>query len=123
MATTKVTPIRAMLGFKTASDADLLARATAVLNGLTSNARFPSPPVDLATLKAAIDALAAAIAEALDGSKIAKAARDKDRDALVKILRQLVMYVEANSDDDMSVFTTSGFQAKTTTTCAIIPRT
>jgi hypothetical protein len=115
MATTKVKPIRPLLGFKSATDAQVQSRATAVLTGLTGNAHFPTPPVDLAALKTAIDTFTAGIAEALDGSMKAIAKKNKDRAALTKMLKQLAVYVEANCNDDLAIFTTSGFQPASTT--------
>src|SRR5689334_14863370 len=110
MATAKPKPIRAVVGFRAATDADVQARASAVLAGMTGNVNFPTPPIDMNTLKAAIDTFAAAITAAMDGSKKAIAARHKDREAVIKILRQLGMYVEAIAYEDMAIFTTSGFE-------------
>src|SRR5262249_22069928 len=100
MATTKVKPIRPVLAFKTATDAQVQARATAVLTGLTGNAHFSTPPVDLTAFKASIDTFTAGIAEALDGSRKVIAAKDKERSALIRMLRQFAIYVEANCNDD-----------------------
>src|SRR5215831_4636199 len=112
--TAKPKPIRALLGFRTASDADILSRAKAVLAGMTGNTKFATPPVAMDTLKTAIDVFAASVADALDGSKKAITTKHKDREALIKLLRQLATYVEAASDEDMAIFTSSGFTALST---------
>jgi hypothetical protein len=114
MSTTKPKPIRAVLGFTRLADTDLVSRATAVLTGLMGNLKFPTPPVDLNVLKSSIESLAAAIAEALDGSKKAIATKNNERNALVNILRQLATYVESNCNEDMAIFTSSGFEARST---------
>jgi hypothetical protein len=75
---------------------------------------LPIPPLDLATLKAALDAFSAAIAEALDGGKKAIAERRKQRVIVIKMLRLLARYVEFACKDDMAIFETSGFQAAPT---------
>jgi hypothetical protein len=107
----KVKQIRPSLGFTKLSDADLLARANAVHAGMARNPAYPNSPVDLATFKAAINNYAAAITAALDGSKKAIADREKQRDQLIAMLRQLGHYVEAACNDDMTVLLSSGFEA------------
>jgi hypothetical protein len=111
---TKPKMIRPLDGFSVASDAEVVSRATAVQTKLTGNANFPTPPVDLAALKTAIDSLSALIAEALDGSKKVIAEKNKQRHAVIKMLRLLGRYVEYNCKDDMAIFQSSGFQAVST---------
>ena len=112
MATTKLTPIRAVMGFNAMSPANLVILANAILKAMTGNANFPTPAVDLTAFATVVSAYAAAVAAALDGGKNAKSARDKQKKIVVKDLRQLAMYVESNCNDDMAIFTTSGFTAK-----------
>jgi hypothetical protein len=106
--------IKPIDGFTRVSDTDVLARGTNVLTKLTDNADLPIPPLDLATLKAALDAFSAAIAEALDGGKKAIAEKSKQRVIVIKMLRLLARYVEFACKDDMAIFETSGFQAAPT---------
>jgi len=120
---TKTKRIWAMLGFTNVKDQDVVSRCTAVLTGLTGNANYPTPPVDLATYKSAIDALSAGIAESIDGSKKIIAAKNKDREAVIKMYRQLGTYVEANCKEDMAIFTSSGFQPAVNTRAAAQPLT
>ena len=54
---TKLNIIKPQLGFVSMTDADLAARALAVHDGMAGNAAYPSPPVDMPGLKAAIDSL------------------------------------------------------------------
>jgi hypothetical protein len=82
-----------------------------VYEGLLNNAAFPTPPVDLAGFKAAIDAFSAAITAALDGGKSAIAARDKRRNDVAIMYRLLGHYVEATAKVDMNTFVSSGFVA------------
>ncbi|HYR85618.1 MAG TPA: fibronectin type III domain-containing protein [Terriglobia bacterium] len=111
----KIKPID---GFSNVSDADVVSRAANVQTHMTGNANFPDPPVDLAALKTAIDTLSALIAQALDGSKTVIAEKNKQREAVIKMLRLIGRYVEVTCKDDMAIFLTSGFQpasnAKTT---------
>ena len=49
MGTSKVSPIRAVMGFAAMIDALLVVLAGAVLKGLTGNAAFPNPTISLIT--------------------------------------------------------------------------
>ena len=104
----KAKMIKPIDGFTGISDTDVLTK-------LTGNANFPVPPVDLATLKAALDAFSAAISEALDGGKKAIAEKRKQRVVVIRLLRLLGRYVEVTCNDDLAIFETSGFQAAPTT--------
>jgi hypothetical protein len=96
------------------SDADVLQRGTLVVTGLTGNTNFTTLPVDLATLKAGLDSYSVLIAEAADGSKKMIAQKNKQREAVIKMLRLLGRYIEVSSDGDMAKFTSSGFPAAST---------
>jgi hypothetical protein len=111
--------IKPIDGFTGVPDADVLSRGNNVQTSMTGNANFPSPPVDLAALKAALETFSALIAHALDGSKKVIAEKNKQRTAVIKMLRLLGRYVEVTCKDDMAIFETSGFQpapTKKTTT-------
>ena len=103
--------IKPIDGFANVSDTDVVARGTNIQTNMTGNPNFPNPPVDLATLKAAIETFAALIAEALDGSKKVVAQKNKQREAVIRMLRLLGRYVEVTCNDDMASFQTSGFEA------------
>jgi hypothetical protein len=108
---TKPPKIRISLGFRRMQDAALLARSIAVQSGMTGNGNFPAPPVDLATLKTANDNFSAAISASLDGGRKVVTEKNKHREALIKMLRQLATYVEANFKEELAILTTSGFEA------------
>jgi len=113
--------IKPLEGYANVSDAEIVTRATAVQTKMTGNSSFPNPPVDLAALKTAIDDLSALMAEALDGSKKVIAQKNKQREAVIKMLRLLGRYVEIASKDDMATFQTSGFPSASTTKTAPEP--
>ena len=110
-----VKKIKASLGFTKMSDTDLLKLLDAILAGMTGNAAFPSPPVDMATFKTAIDSYNTLTTDALDGGKKAMTAKKKQREVVIKMATQLGHYVEAASNNDLAIFTTSGFTAATNT--------
>src|SRR4051794_34138432 len=113
--TPMIKQLRVKLSYSGESDKDIAAKAVAVLDGLTGNANFTNAPVDLATLKSAIDAYASAIAAALDGGgKKATIGKNKQRAVVVKMLRTLGHWVEANCKEDPAILKSSGFvQAST----------
>ena len=110
--TTKVSPIRAVMGFDALQNPDLIVLANSVVKGLTGNAAFTTLPIPIATFTNDVNTYSAAASAALDGGKNAKAVRDKERKVVIGDLRQLAVYVENNCNNDMATFTSSGFTAK-----------
>src|SRR5207237_347942 len=87
----------------------------AILKSMTGNPAFPSPPVDLATFKTAIDYYNTLTTDALDRGKKTISAKRKQREVVIKMATQLGHYVEAASNNDLATFNTSGFTAATNT--------
>src|ERR1700679_4015927 len=112
MSTTKVTPIKAVIGPHSMPDPARLLMANTVLKGLTGNTALANPVVPLTTFGNDITTYSNAITAAEDGGKNAKAARDQAKKVVIADLKQLANYVENNCNDDMAAFTTSGFTAK-----------
>jgi len=113
MTTTPKHSIKALTNFRKLPPETLLQTSTTVHTNMDGNPNFigtPAPPVEMATLKSANDALAAANAAAQDGGKKAVAQRNHQRVIVVKLLIQLAHYVEANCKDDMTIFLSSGFK-------------
>jgi hypothetical protein len=113
--------IKPLEGYTAMSDDDVVSRVTAVVTGLTGNSHFLILPVDLVTLKADVESFHALIVEAQDGSRKVIAQRNKQREAVIKMLRLLARYVEITSDGDMAVFTSSGFVPASTTKLPPLP--
>ena len=107
--------IRVVLNLTKALPEQILAFGNTVLKGLTGNANFPTPPVDLATFKTALDTYATYIVDAKDGGKKAITQRDKQGADVLRMIRALALYVELNCKEDMTIFLTSGFQPRSTT--------
>jgi Fibronectin type III domain len=107
----KATPIKASLAFVRAAAGDLYTFASSVYVGMNGNTAYPNPPVDMPVFKTAIDVFDTLIAAALDGSKKVLVQRNHQGEVLIKILRQLAHYVEGACKDDMTTFSSSGFQA------------
>jgi hypothetical protein len=118
MATAKATPIRAVLGFNAMTDANLVIFANNIIKALTGNTNFTTPTINLTTFTTTVSTYSAAISAALEGGKNAKDVRDKQKTIVVNDLRQLAIYVEGNCNNDMSIFSTSGFTAKAKATAS-----
>jgi len=113
--TTKVKKIKASLGLQRTSDADLLKQLNTVHDGMNGNSAFSSPPVDMPIFKKGIDTFTVLVTDAEDGGKKAIAAKNKQREVMIKMVTQLGHYVEAACNDDLATFKTSGFVAVSST--------
>ena len=112
--------IRPLDGFSGVLDGDVVSRATAIQTNMTGNPNYPNPPVDLTVLKAAIEGFSSLMAEALNGSQKVNAEKNKQREAVIKMLRLLGRYVEVTCKDDIAIFKSSGFEP-TSKTKAVAP--
>ena len=106
--------LRVLLGFTNAPDHQLEETAGAVIAGLTGNAAFPSPPVPLSDLQAALTNFTNAIAAQSQGGPAATANKNNMRDALVTLLRPLAGYVQENCNNNLALLLSSGFEAVST---------
>ena len=88
--------------------------AVTVYEGLKDNPNFPNLPVPLDAFTAMIDAYITAIANAADASKKAIVERNKLKESLIAMERKLGHWVEANCQQDLGIFKSSGFQAAST---------
>jgi hypothetical protein len=103
--------IRAVDVSRGQSAEQLVAICGGVIKGLNDNPAFPSPPVDLKTVQAAVDELNAALAAQVHGGMAATAEKKNKQEDLISIMRKLKHYVEDNCGNDVAVLLTSGFQA------------
>jgi hypothetical protein len=107
--------IRIVDGFRTQANEQLATAAGTVITGLTNNPAFPSLPVDLKTVQAALDDLNAALAAQPHGGTAATAEKNNKREALIAHLRRLKHYVQDNCGNDPAVALSSGFPAAAST--------
>jgi hypothetical protein len=118
------TTFKPLMDFNMKTDANaVFSRGTAVYTGLKDNPEFTtqSLPVDPTAFKSALDDLSVGIANAMDRGIKALAERDHCKRVVVKMLRQLVHYVEANCKDDVKIFLSSGFAIVSTVRQPIPP--
>jgi hypothetical protein len=107
--------IRIADGLRTQTVEQLINTAGSIINGMIGNPSFPSPPVDLKTVQAAVDDLTAALAAQPNGGPAATAEKKNKQAALIVLLRRLRHYVEDHCGNDLSVLLSSGFRAAVTT--------
>ena len=110
MSNPKPRGIRVLFGFSKVADAEVVSRGQSIVNGMTGNPAYPNPPIELASLKAALDSYSIAIGDAVDGGKRAKVEKSRQRETVIEMLRILSHYVEAACKGDMSTFLSSGFE-------------
>jgi hypothetical protein len=103
--------IRIADGFRLQTAEQLVTTGGAIIKGLTGNAAFPEPTVDLKTVQTAVDDLSAALVAQAQGGTAATAEKNNKRAVLVAHLRKLKHYVEDNCGNDPAVLMSSGFQA------------
>jgi len=106
--------IRVKVTYTGLSDKDVATQGVAVVDGMTNNPKLVNPPINPADLKTQVETFASLIAAAADGSKKTIAERKKQRAVVVKMLRQLGHWVEANCNDDAAILQSSGYQQQAT---------
>lgn len=88
----------------------LLALLRNVVAKLTGNALFPTPPVTMADLDTKGDELEAAIAQATDGSKASKGARNAIMKEAGVMLMSVADYVRMVAKGNEAMLLTTGFE-------------
>ena len=106
--------LRVSLGFAKLPDTELDNFAQVVINMITGNAAYPTPPVTIIALQTAEDDFTAKPAVAQVGGPMDTAVKNNSRAALLGLLRQTASYVQIRCNDDMAVLLSSGFQAMST---------
>jgi Fibronectin type III domain len=97
-------PDRISVDFDSLSSSNLWNRGGAVVLALDGNPRFPNPPVSMEDLKALVDAYSGSLVTLLGdkGTKRAMATRDSRRAELIRNLKLVAAYVQANCGGDAS---------------------
>ena len=102
------------LGFAKLADTELDNFAQGVIDAMTGNATYPTPPVTIANLQTAKDDFTAKMAAAQTGGPGDTAAKNNSRQALLGDLRRVATYVQMTCNDDPALLLSSGFQAQST---------
>lgn len=102
------------LGFAKLPDTELDNFAQAVIDAMTDNPSYPSPPVTMENLQASKDDFTAKMAAAQIGGPPDTEAKNTARQELLGLLRQVATYVQLACNNSMSLLLNSGFQAQST---------
>lgn len=105
---------RVSLGFARLPDQELDNFAQTVIDSMTSNAAYPTPPVTMAALATAKDDFQNKMAAAKTGGAADTAAKNASRQTLMGLLRQLANYVQGAFNNDLEKLLSAGFQAAST---------
>src|SRR4051794_20700789 len=97
-------------GFGRLSDTELDNFAQGVINAMTGNAAFPTPPVTLADLQTAQSDFTAKMAAAQTGGVADTAAKNNSRQSLITMLRDVAAYVQIRCNNDAAILLGSGFE-------------
>lgn len=106
--------LRVSLSFAKLPDMEVDNFAQSIIDGMTGNAAYPSPPVTMANLLAGKNDFTAKIAAAQSGGPPDTAAKNNSRQTLLGFLRQEAGYVQINCNNDMARLLSSGFEAMST---------
>ena len=96
---------RISIDFGSLRNSQLWERGLAVVLALTGNVKYSNLPVSMAMLKSLLEAFQAALSDTVgvnQGSKRAMAARDSLRGQVISALKQTAVYVQENSNGDLS---------------------
>ena len=97
------------MAFVTASDADLDSKVENVDDKMTGNPNFPTPDPPFTVIMPALDTFKKSVTAMNQGGTQATHARDVAREALITLLRQLVLYIEKICAGDPIKLLSSGF--------------
>jgi hypothetical protein len=106
--------VKVSTNFGRLSDTELDNFAQGVIDALTGNATYPTPPVTLANLQAAVDDYTAKMAAAQNGGIADTAAKNNSRNTLEEMLRKVAAYVQMMCNEDPALLLGSGFQMQST---------
>ena len=99
---------KAKIDFTSVRDNDLTEVGQLIVDRMTGNTFFPTPPVLLATVQTSIDDFSAANVKAQDGTKMDTADKNAKRKILEGQLSQLADYVNDTAMGDLVMLESSG---------------
>ena len=112
--------VKVSLGFAKLPDVELDNFAQGVIDGMTGNTKFPTPPITMAALGTARADFSTKIAAAKAGGPADTAAKNNSRQVLLGMLRQLASYVQMICQDDLALLLESGFEAQSTNRARLV---
>lgn len=106
--------LRVLLDFIQLSDSHLVIFTQRIIDHITGNAIYPTPPVTMVALATVNDTFRDSIVAASMGGIMATATKNTWRLDLEDKLRKTANYVQTNADNDMEKMLSSGFEPAST---------
>lgn len=100
------------LSFARLADANLVTKTNQIIASITGNTNYPTPTPTLPVVQAAATAFSSALTAAADGGRTKTAEKNAARSVLLGLLRNLALFVQQNSNEDLAVLLSSGFDAQ-----------
>lgn len=114
--------MKALIGFGSMLDDQLLTAATTIVAAMKDNVNFPTPTPELDDIKTLLDDFSAKLAAARKrGSPEDTAIKDESMLPLVSALQKLGYYVNGVADGQLSILLSSGFPTNALSTPALVP--
>lgn len=116
------TKMRALIGFGSMLDDQLLSAATTIIAAMTGNSNFPTPTPALEDIQDLLDDFSTKLAAARKrGSPEDTALKDESFPLLVSGLQKLGYYVNSVADGRLSVLLSSGFPTNASSSPSLVP--
>lgn len=108
------TNYRVSYSFVKLPDAAIADFTDVVINGMTDNGGFPTPPIAMLNLGMQKTDYLVKLTAAASGGKLATLAKNQAREGLIGSLRKLAAYVQSLAETDLQLMLSSGFQVSST---------
>ena len=106
--------LRVLLDFTKLTDSHLVIFTQRIIDHITGNATYPTPPVTMVLLGTTNDSFRDAIVAASMGGIMLTATKDALRATVEDMLRKTASYVNIHADNDMEKLLSSGFEPAST---------
>ncbi|MEP7238869.1 MAG: fibronectin type III domain-containing protein [Ferruginibacter sp.] len=97
-------------GFNEMADDTLLTRAYQIVTAMTGNDSFPTPTPSVADMETIVANFFEALSNCTEADRVKIAIKNQARKELIDALHKWALYVMLQSNDDVAVAMTSGFQ-------------
>ena len=96
--------------FSIFSDVRLLVKTSRIISSMTRNTHFPQQVPPLSDVKDAYETFETAMALRGQGNKDATMVKNKTRRTLERLLRQLALYIQLQSNGDRVMLESTGYE-------------
>jgi len=101
---------KAIVDFRKLRAAALIPQCEFIITSMTGNTSFPTPPIPLTEVQALLDSYSAALSAAASRDRNKVALKNELRLQLNEMLTKLGNYVNLQSDGDITMIISSGFE-------------